>query len=81
VFDLTRLRGRNAITYYVPDAVNKDFGQAHNIVANEEKNFLYVVGARDRAYPLVCAGTSRSNDHDYLRNVRNLIITFILLGI
>jgi len=45
VFDLTRLRGRNTMTYFTPDAVSNVFGNAHNIVANEETKFLYVVGA------------------------------------
>jgi len=45
VFDLTRLRGRNSLEYLTPDATNRDFGNAHNIVANSDTNFVYVVGA------------------------------------
>jgi len=56
VFDLTRLRGVNAYTIFNPDAVNSDFGQAHNIVANEDTNFVYAVGSRQAGYPLTCAG-------------------------
>jgi len=56
VFDLTRLRGRTSVEYFEPDAVNNDFGQAHNIVANEETHFLYVVGSRRGNYPRICAG-------------------------
>jgi choice-of-anchor B domain-containing protein len=56
VFDLTRLRGRTSIEYFEPDAVNNDFGQAHNIVANEDTNFVYVVGSRRGDYPRICAG-------------------------
>jgi choice-of-anchor B domain-containing protein len=46
VFDLTRLRGLTTIQYFQPDAVNNDFGQAHNIASNSDTNFVYVVGAR-----------------------------------
>jgi choice-of-anchor B domain-containing protein len=56
VMDLTRLRGRMTIAYFTPDAVNNDFGQAHNIACNEETNYCYVVGARSGAYPRLCAG-------------------------
>jgi len=45
VFDLTKLRGRNTLAVFTPDAVSNVFGNAHNIVANEETHFLYVVGA------------------------------------
>jgi choice-of-anchor B domain-containing protein len=57
VFDLTRLRGRNSVAYFTPDAVNKDFGNAHNIVSNEDTNFVYVVGATQSGSPYrTCAG-------------------------
>jgi len=56
VFDLRRLRGRNSIEYFTPDAVNLDFGSSHNIVANEETNFIYVVGATQTGFPLTCRG-------------------------
>jgi choice-of-anchor B domain-containing protein len=56
VFDLTRLRGRNSVEYFEPDAVNNEFGQAHNIVANEETEFIYVVGSRSGSFPNICAG-------------------------
>jgi choice-of-anchor B domain-containing protein len=56
VFDLTRLRGRNSIEYFQPDAMNMNFGRSHNIVANEETNFIYVVGGRQTGYPDTCGG-------------------------
>jgi len=59
VFDLTHLRGLNTLTYFKPDAVNTDFGNVHNIVANEDSNFVYAVGATQAAadgYPLTCEG-------------------------
>jgi len=58
-FDLTHLRGVNTFTQFTPDAVNKDFGNAHNIVANADSNFVYAVGATQAAadgYPLTCGG-------------------------
>jgi choice-of-anchor B domain-containing protein len=58
VFDLTHLRGKTAadFQYYTPDAVNKNFGQAHNIVANVDTNFVYVVGSTASGYPNTCRG-------------------------
>jgi len=56
VFDLRRLRGRNSVEYFDPDATNKDFGSSHNIVANEETNFIYVVGATQGGFPRTCRG-------------------------
>ena len=45
VFDLTRLRGLEEAQSFTADAVNLDFGSAHNIVINEEESRVYVVGA------------------------------------
>ena len=57
VFDLTRLRGRTQVVYDQPDAVNNDFGNAHNIAENSDTNFVYVVGATSTTgYPKVCKG-------------------------
>jgi choice-of-anchor B domain-containing protein len=59
VFDLTKLRGRTTVEYFEPDAVNNDFGNSHNIVANEDTNFIYAVGATQgtaAGYPLTCNG-------------------------
>jgi len=56
VFDLHHLRGRTTLAYFEPDAVNNEFGQAHNIVSHEETGYVYVVGARRGNYPLICAG-------------------------
>ncbi len=49
VFDLTRLRGRDGLPDEAdePDAVHLGFGQAHNIVANVDTGYVYVVGAFD----------------------------------
>ena len=57
VFDLTRLRTGNVNTVYLADATHTGFGNAHNIVSNEETNFVYVVGATQSGYPLTCRGT------------------------
>lgn len=52
VFDLTRLRNvTNAPETFDADARYTGFGNAHNIVINEETGFAYVVGtARDDAF-------------------------------
>jgi choice-of-anchor B domain-containing protein len=56
VFDLTRLRGRSSVEYFTPDARNMDFGNAHNIVSNEDTNFVYVVGATQTSGYRTCSG-------------------------
>ena len=69
MFDLTRLRGRTTIEYFTPDAVNTDFGNSHNIVANEDTNFLYVVGAtQSMNYPRTCGGLYGDIYHIYFIN-------------
>lgn len=45
VFDLTRLRGISTAQTFTADAVNLDFGSAHNVVINENEARVYVVGA------------------------------------
>ncbi len=52
VFDLTRLRNvSNPPESFEPDTRYTGFGNAHNIVINEETGFAYVVGtARDDAF-------------------------------
>lgn len=52
VFDLTKLRDvNNAPTSFEADARYTGFGNAHNIVINEETGFAYVVGtARNDAF-------------------------------
>ncbi|WP_442847266.1 choice-of-anchor B family protein [Leeuwenhoekiella sp. H156] len=45
VFDLTRLRNLTAAQTFTADAVNLDFGSAHNVVINEDEARVYVVGA------------------------------------
>lgn len=58
VFDLTRLRNKISIETFRPDATFKGFGNAHNIVASEETNFVYVVGATQESpeNPMTCQG-------------------------
>jgi len=56
VFDMRHLRGRTTIEYFQPDAMNRNFGRSHNIVANEETNFIYAVGGRQTGYPDTCGG-------------------------
>jgi len=59
VFDLLRLRSMKAtqpVPTVEPDSTYSEFGNAHNIVANEETKFLYVVGATNGDYPKNCKG-------------------------
>ena len=45
--------------YIEPDGIvagNAAFGNAHNIVANEETGFLYVVGSTQSGFPNTCSG-------------------------
>ena len=45
--------------YIEPDGIvagNAAFGNAHNIVANEETGFLYVVGSDQSGFPNTCSG-------------------------
>jgi choice-of-anchor B domain-containing protein len=44
VFDLTRLRGLGAPQTFSADVVYGDFGNAHNVVINEDTGFAYAVG-------------------------------------
>jgi len=46
VYDLTRLRGVTTPTQHSPDAHMDYFGQAHNVVINEDTARAYAVGAR-----------------------------------
>lgn len=45
VFDLKRLRGVTEPQAFTEDAWLGGFGQAHNIAANEETEFVYVIGS------------------------------------
>ena len=56
VFDLTQLRGLAGPQTFAPTAHNADFGNAHNIVIDEESAVAYVVGATDPTFPNTCAG-------------------------
>ena len=51
VFDLTRLRGLtpNPARDFAADAVYSRFGNAHNLVLNEETGFAYAVGFGNRS--------------------------------
>lgn len=44
VFDLTHLRGAGTDNEFSPDNVYTEFGNAHNIVINEESGYAYAVG-------------------------------------
>ena len=44
VFDLTKLRNVNISTFLFADAVYSEFGNAHNIVINEDSGYAYAVG-------------------------------------
>jgi len=56
VFDLERLRSMTSFAFVEADVLYSEFGNAHNIVANEETKFLYVVGATQSSYPGSCSG-------------------------
>jgi len=56
VFNLLRLRTMKSFSDVQADAVYSLFGNAHNIVSNEETGFVYVVGATQREYQFSCKG-------------------------
>ena len=45
VFDLSRLRNMNNYSVVTADVTTEHFGNARNVVGNEETDFIYVVGA------------------------------------
>ena len=47
VFDLFRLRDMNNYSVVTADVTTDHFGNAHNVVGNDETDFIYVVGATD----------------------------------
>ncbi len=47
VFDLTLLRNSTGFQVFQPTAAKRFFGNAHNIVANDDTDFVYVVGATE----------------------------------
>ena len=56
---MTRLRGlkpTQPIRMFKPDFHYKEFGKAHNIVANEATQTVFVVGATHPNYPTKCKG-------------------------
>jgi len=56
IFDLTRLRGLTSMNYLEPDVHYNRVGNSHNIVANPESGYVYIVGAtRGSGYNL-CRG-------------------------
>jgi len=56
VFDLTRFRSMTSFGYVESDTHYNLFGNAHNIVSNEETEYVYVVGATQRQYEHSCRG-------------------------
>ena len=58
VFDMTRLRGKTPADFEVvqPDVHYDEVGNSHNIVANEDTQYIYIVGATDNNYPNRCNG-------------------------
>ena len=61
VFDLLRLRNMTEFSIVEPDTHYDLFGNAHNIVSNEETGYVYVVGATDRNYKYSCKGEYFTN--------------------
>lgn len=57
VFDLLRLRDMTEFSVVESDTDYSLFGNAHNIVSNEETGYVYVVGATDKNYEFSCLGT------------------------
>ena len=57
VFDLSRLRKMNNYSVVYADATIRDFGNAHNVVGNDETDFIYVVGATEPT-TFTCNGTT-----------------------
>ena len=65
VFDLLRLRDMtpsSEVPEVTSDADYSLFGNAHNIVSNEETGYVYVVGATQKQYPLGCRGEATSSN-------------------
>lgn len=56
VFDLLRLREMEHFSYVESDTDYSLFGNAHNIVSNEETGYVYVVGATQKEYQFSCLG-------------------------
>lgn len=56
VFDLKRLRAMTSFRYVDSDTHYALFGNAHNIISNEETGYVYVVGATQRQYEFSCLG-------------------------
>jgi len=56
VFNLRRLRSMTSFGYVESDTHYGLFGNAHNIVSNEETEYVYVVGATQRDYEFSCRG-------------------------
>ena len=57
IFDMRRLRGvTRLIADAKPDAHYNGVGQSHNVVANPETKFIYMVGSRKGDYNH-CDGT------------------------
>ena len=58
IFNLERLRNMTSLQNVTPDAHYDKIGNSHNIVADEETRFIYVVGATNQSNPkyILCTG-------------------------
>ena len=56
IFDLERLRTMTSFSYVKSDKDYTLFGNAHNVVSNEETGYIYIVGATDKRYTYSCKG-------------------------
>lgn len=58
VFDLSLLRESDGFQEFEATALFENFGNAHNIVANDETDFVYVVGATQNYPGYTCSGNA-----------------------
>ena len=56
MYDLNLLRDSDGFQEVEATALFENFGNAHNIVANEETDFVYVVGATANYPGFTCGG-------------------------
>ena len=56
VYDLNLLRDSDGFQEVEATATFEEFGNAHNIVANEDTDFVYVVGATQNYPGVTCLG-------------------------
>ena len=60
VYDLSLLRDSDGFQVVEATAVYENFGNAHNIVANDDTDFVYAVGATANFPGFTCGGESSS---------------------